>query len=228
MLVKGKMLSESVAEDILNMIIVEKRFLAGDKLPNENVLSVELNISRTTLREAIKILTARGILEIYRGKGTYVKENVDLGSRSEIDQLADIKINVGDLYEMRLIFEPEAAYYAAIRATDRELKKIIEYGNTIEEQIKNGVDRTKSEQEFHKAIAKATHNDFMNKLMPIIYKAIGKGVIISGSNQLAVEDTLHDHRMIMDFLKNRDGEGARIAMKLHIMHAIQEMNLGRS
>ena len=220
-----KMLSESVADDILNMITIEKRFAPGDKLPNENELAEELKISRTTLREAIKILTTHEILIIQRGKGTYVNENLNMEDGLGIDRIINYKINARDLYEMRLIFEPEAAYYAAIRATDRELMNIIEFGNQIEAKIQNSEDRTHAEQEFHKAIAKATHNEFMNKLMPIIYKAIDKGVVLSEKNEPAIEDTLHDHRMIIDFLKKRDGEGARISMKLHIMHAINELNI---
>lgn len=221
-----KMLSESVADDILNMIMVEKRFTPGDKLPNENILAQELQISRTTLREAVKLLSAHEVLEIRRGKGTYVKEKLDLKDGSGLEGAANFKINARDLYEMRLIFEPEAAYYAALRATDRELQKILEFGSRVEEKIQNGGNRTCEEQDFHKAIAKATHNEFMNKLMPIIYQSIGKGVILSEKNRIAIEDTLHDHRMIMDFLQKRDGEGARLAMKLHIMHAIRELDIG--
>lgn len=222
---KVKMLSESIADDIRNMITVDRRFAPGDKLPNENILAEELKISRTTLREAIKILTAHEILEIHRGKGTYVKENLNMNDNMGLDRIANFKMNARDLYEMRLIVEPEAAYYAALRATDRELKRIIEYGSRIEDKIRNGEDRTNAEQEFHKAIAKATHNEFMNKLMPIIYQAIGKGVALSEKNGLAIEDTLHDHRMIIDFLKKRDGEGAKVSMKLHILHAINELNI---
>ncbi len=80
---------------------------------------------------------------------------------------------------MRLIFEPEAAYYATIRATDVELKRILEYGHQIEERINRNEDRTAVEQNFHKSIVKATHNEFMEKLMPVIYQAIDKGVILS-------------------------------------------------
>ena len=71
---KNKMLSQSIADNILSMITIEKQFTAGDKLPNELELSNELNVSRTTLREAIRILVAYGILEIQRGKGTFVTE----------------------------------------------------------------------------------------------------------------------------------------------------------
>ena len=170
----NKMLSQSIADTILSMIIIERRFKAGDKLPNENELSAELNVSRTTLREAIRILVAYNILEIQRGKGTFVTQAA-LEQEPDLGQLSDIKVNAKDLYEMRLIFEPEAAYLAAIRGTDAEIKRILEFGERIEQEIKAGKDRTDNEHSFHKAIAQATHNEFMNQLMPILYQAIAKG-----------------------------------------------------
>lgn len=219
---KNKMLSQSAADNILTMITVEKRFSVGDKLPNELDLSNELNVSRTTLREAIRILVAYGILEIQRGKGTYVTENA-FSQPGDLEQLSNIKVNAKDLYEMRLIFEPEAAYYAAIRGTDTEIKRILDYGKRIEDEIQQGQDRTKDEHAFHKAIAQATHNEFMNKLMPILYQAISKGVVLSTQSERAIKDTENDHKMIMEFLMQRNAEGARNAMKIHIMHAIQEL-----
>lgn len=218
------MLSQSVADSILTMITVEKRFSVGDKLPNELDLSNELNVSRTTLREAIRILVAYGILEIQRGKGTYVTENA-FRQPEDLEQLSNIKVNAKDLYEMRLIFEPEAAYYAAIRGSDTEIKRILDYGKRIEEEIQQGQDRTKDEHAFHKAIAQATHNEFMNKLMPILYQAISKGVVLSTQSERAINDTVNDHKMIMEFLMQRNAEGARNAMKIHIMHAIQELGI---
>lgn len=221
---KNKMLSQSIAETLLSMITIEKRFSVGDKLPNENELSEELNISRTTLREAIRILVAYNVLEIQRGKGTFVTQSA-LEQQSDLGRLSDIKVNAKDLYEMRLIFEPEAAYLAAIRGTDAEIKRILDFGAKIEQEIKSGQDRTDNEHSFHKAIAQATHNEFMNQLMPILYQAIAKGVTLSTMSQKAVTDTVGDHRMIMDFLEQRNAEGARNAMKIHIMHAIRELGI---
>ncbi|RKJ43259.1 FadR family transcriptional regulator [bacterium 1XD8-76] len=221
---KNKMLSQSIAETLLSMITIEKRFSVGDKLPNENELSEELNISRTTLREAIKILVAYNVLEIQRGKGTFVTQSA-FEQQSDLGRLSDIKVNAKDLYEMRLIFEPEAAYLAAIRGTDAEIKRILDFGAKIEQEIKSGQDRTDNEHSFHKAIAQATHNEFMNQLMPILYQAIAKGVTLSAMSQKAVTDTVGDHRMIMDFLEQRNAEGARNAMKIHIMHAIRELGI---
>ena len=218
------MLSQSVADNILSMITIEKRFSAGDKLPNEIELSEELNVSRTTLREAIRILVAYDILEIQRGKGTFVTKTA-FDQKDILSQLTDIKVNAKDLYEMRLIFEPEAAYFAAIRGTDAEIKRILELGKRIEQEILKHEDRTDDEHSFHKAIAQATHNEFMNKLMPILYQAISKGVVLSNDSNKATSDTLHDHRMIMEFLEQRNAEGARNAMKIHIMHAIKELGI---
>ena len=138
---KNKMLSQSIADNILSMITIEKRFSVGDKLPNELELSEELNVSRTTLREAIRILVAYDILEIRRGKGTYVTEKA-LEQPQDLEQLSCVKVNAKDLYEMRLIFEPEAAYLAAIRGTDAEIKRIVDYGKRIENEIRRQNSKT--------------------------------------------------------------------------------------
>ena len=132
---KNKMLSQSVADSILSMITIEKRFSVGDKLPNEIELSEELNVSRTTLREAIRILVAYNILEIRRGKGTYVTEKV-LEQPQDLERLSTVKVNAKDLYEMRLIFEPEAAYLAAVRGTDALFKVVnVRMQETIEDYV---------------------------------------------------------------------------------------------
>lgn len=220
----NKMLSQSIADTILSMITVEKRFSAGDKLPNENDFSNELNISRTTLREAIRVLVAYGVLEIRRGLGTYVTEAAE-DQTAVFSKLADVPVNVKDLYEMRLIFEPEAAYLAAIRGSDAEIKRILDYGKKIELEIREGLDRTTEEHAFHKAIAQATHNDYMNQLMPILYQAIAKGVLLSEQRPAAVRHTVDDHRMIMEFLEIRNAGGARDAMRIHMMHAMKELKI---
>ena len=224
-MVKEKRLSDSVSEDILAMITIEKRFGPGDKIPNENELSEELGVSRTTLREAIRILATNGVVEIKRGCGTFVSEHMTDISMEALKPLSEAKMDARDLYEIRLIFEPEAAFLAATRATDTEMKRILNFGSQVEEKIKKGEDRTEVEQGFHNAIARATHNEFMNQLMPVIYRAIDKGVILSNQKELAVQDTLPDHRMIMEFLEARNAQGAKSAMKIHILHAMKELEI---
>ena len=77
-------LSDRVADDILTMITIEKRFLPGEKLPNENRMAEELGISRTTLREAVRILAANGVVEIQRGRGTYVRKDLKHSPHSAV------------------------------------------------------------------------------------------------------------------------------------------------
>ena len=65
----------------------------------------------------------------------------------------------------------------------------------------------------------------MNQLMPILYQAIAKGVTLSAMSPKAISDTVSDHRMIMEFLEQRNAEGAKNAMKIHIMHAMRELGI---
>lgn len=221
----NRRLSDQVADEILNMITIEGRYLAGEQLPNENELAEQLQVSRTTLREAIRVLVAQGVIESIRGKGTFVRKDFRPDRLTNWNGLINEQINIKDLYEMRLIFEPEAAYYATIRATDQEMARILSYGKQIEEKIKSNEDRTEAEQNFHKAIANATHNKFMDKLMPVIFQAINQGVMLSEKKREVVKHTLRDHQLIMDFMEARNPEGARSAMKIHILHAMKEMGI---
>lgn len=214
---KSAMLADSTAQQIIKMIEEENRFSVGDKLPNENDLALELGVSRSTLREAIKILTTNGMLEIKRGKGTFVTSNTIINS----ENLSDIASGLDDLFEMRLMFEPDCAYLAAERATDEEIETICYYGEKIEQKILSGEDRTFEEQKFHESIANATHNSFVKQFMPIIFNAIKKGVVVLTKDQDVSDDNLKDDRLIMDFIKKRNADGARTAMRLHIIHAIE-------
>ncbi len=216
---KTEMLADSIAQRITEMIEVEGRFAVGDKLPNENDLAQELGVSRSTLREAVKILTTSGILEIKRGKGTFVTANTIINS----GDFGDIASGLDDLFEMRLMFEPDCAYYAAERATDEEIEIICKYGEAVEKKILSGEDRTAEEQKFHESIANATHNSFVKQFMPIIFNAIKKGVVVLTKDQDVSDDNLKDDRLIMEFLKKRNPEGARTAMRLHIIHAMERL-----
>lgn len=86
-------------------------------------------------------MIAYDILEVRRGKGTHVTEKA-LEQPQELEQLSAVRVSAKDLCEMRLIFEPEAAYLAAVRGTDAEIKRVLDYGRRIEGKIRNGQDRT--------------------------------------------------------------------------------------
>ena len=215
-----KTLSQQVADTILAMITVDGVLHPGDKLPNENEFSASLHVSRATLREAVRILVSHNVLEIRRGRGTFVVErNLHEHPISE-DELSGMRMKLRDLCEYRLRFEPRVAFLAAKRGTDREIRKILECGEKEEALIAAGEDRTEAEQAFHRSVAVAAHNEFTGRLIPIIYKAIHQGVRLSENNEKVVQETLADHRMLMDFIAQRNPVGAETAMRLHIVHAM--------
>ena len=78
---------------------------------------------------------------------------------------------------------------------------------------------------FHCSIANATHNEFINQLEPVLQQSIQKGVYIYEHENLEMEEILSDHKLITDFMKNRNPEGAKNAMKVHIIHAIERLGL---
>ena len=116
---KKSMLADSTAQKIKSMI-EGGNFSVGDKLPNENDFASQLGVSRSTLREAIRTLTASGMLEIKRGKGTFVTANTII----ESSDIAEISSGLDDLFEMRLMFEPDCDYYAALIETEDEIETI--------------------------------------------------------------------------------------------------------
>ena len=220
-------LSQKTAEILKKRIFDEKTLVPGDKLPNENELSSELGVSRATLREAIRILVNDGILTVYRGKGTFVSSKVDQSVIGNIDNI-DMKVRLRDLYEARLIIEPEAASLAAMRATEEEIEEILNLGEIVQKNIKKnprGAARVNSEKEFHGAIMKAAHNDFLAQFIPVLTETIEKTFALDENLEIIAEDAYKDHIMIMHFLKVRDAAALKSAVTIHLHHAAINENL---
>ena len=216
---RNVMLSENVADQILKMITLEKRFNLGDKLPNENELAEELGVSRTTLREAVKFLIAHNVLEIRRGKGTFVANNKELNEDYGFSELDNLLLGAMDLFEMRIMFEPSMARYAVERATDEDVAEIVRLGEILQKPITDPHARTEYDQEFHFAIARATKNEFVVKILSIIYAGIEVERVFSLVTKEVNQYTVVDHTLIMEFIKSRDAAGAEAAMRMHILHA---------
>lgn len=218
---KKTKLYEQTADRLYEMIADERRYLPGSKLPNENELSEELQVSRTTLREAISFLVAQGVLEIQRGKGTFVAAQLPTAGL-DLTALAGMRSRgrARDLFEMRLIFEPATAALACQRATDEELEQIRKKAEKVELEARIGGDWPLADQEFHLAIMRASHNEYMRRLYPIINGAVNEILQISHNRQSMQETALADNRMILDFLLRRDEAGARYAMSIHMKHLV--------
>ena len=217
-------LSEQTADRLYEMIATEKRYLPGSKLPNENELSEVLQVSRTTLREAISFLAAQGVLEVRRGRGTFVVETLPAAGL-DLTVLADMRsrIRAKDLFEMRLIFEPATIALACLRASDEELEQIRKKAERVERIAAEGGDWPLADQEFHWAIIKASHNEYMRHLYPIINSAVNEIMQISQNRLHMQELALADNRLILDFLMQRDEAGAKNAMSIHMKHLINTL-----
>ena len=219
-----KSLAQSTAEILKEQIISQQVYKVGQKLPNENELSSHLGISRSTLREAIRILVSEGVLEVQRGNGTFVANRLNQMAQSnvEVQTFSDIKVTLRDLYETRMIFEPEAAALACRRASDKEIQEILKLGQECQKQIlKNpsGQERISSEAAFHGAILKASHNEFLSQFMPILNETIEKTFDLNINLDVIAEDAYKDHIMIMNFLEKRDAQGLKSAVLIHLHHA---------
>ena len=217
-------LSEQTADRLYELIVDEGRYPLGSKLPNENELSRALEVSRTTLREAISFLVAQGVLEIRRGKGTFVKEALP-SQGLDLTGLAGMRsrVRAKDLFEMRLIFEPATVALACSRATDEELEQIVKKGRRVEQVAAEGGDWPLADQEFHWAIIKASHNEYMRRLYPIINSAVNEILQIAHNRQKMQDTALADNRIILDFLLKRDEVGASHAMSIHMRHLINTL-----
>ena len=217
-------LTDRVAGRLLEMIATDPAYTPGARLPGETRLCQLFGVSRTTLREAVRSLAARGYLEVRRGSGTFV---LDRGAGADIDlsrlELAQVRLR--DLFEIRMMIEPQSARLACIRGTDREIQEIARRAGAVVQAIQTGADFTDLEEAFHRAVAAAAHNQFMEQLMPIVHNALHEAWAASAVTGCLAQLTLQDNRQLMDFFRRRDGEGAQHAMAAHIRHTINVLDL---
>ena len=214
-----KVLSEQVANDLRQMII-KKDLHPGDKLPNELVMTAQLNVSRSTVREAIKTLRSENILEVRRGLGTFVSATP--GVKEDpfgIDFMEETSL-LKYFYEVRLVVEPQMAQVAAHRATDEELAEIRKAYDEVKNAIESGLDHTEADIHFHNIIAASTHNPIMQRILPVINEGIKSGYEKTKDVTESSALVLEQHRKIMHALTRREPEAAMAAMQRHIEYGL--------
>ena len=158
-------LTDQTAERLLHMIGSDPAYRPGAKLPNEPRLCELFGVSRTTLREAVRSLAAQGYVEVRRGSGTFVLDRAsapDIG----LQRLESLRTRLRDLFEIRMMIEPQAARLACLRGTDEELREIAHRAQCVARAIREGENFTQPEEAFHQAFVAATHNPFMEQLRP--------------------------------------------------------------
>ncbi len=163
-------LSQQAVEEITNMIVNQRRFRPGDKIPNELDLSNELGISRITLREAIRVLCANGLLEVRRGRGTFVISDRVKPAREQNAICADA--NIRELLELRLALEPMTAHAAARLISDENLKKLQDSFNAMRLLVEQKQDFFREYFHFHQLIAESGGNRPAARFLSEIFYAM--------------------------------------------------------
>ncbi|EKQ51631.1 MULTISPECIES: FadR/GntR family transcriptional regulator [unclassified Clostridium] len=211
-----KSLGEQTSERIIQLII-KNDWKAGDKLPNEYDLAEKLKVGRSTIREAIKALVSRNILEIRRGAGTYISEKGGIADDPLGLTFVKDKFKLAvDLLEVRFMIEPSIASIAAVKATGEEIQQMSDLCDEIEELILQNEPYMDKDIEFHTAIAKSSKNLVVGNLIPIINSSIA--IFMDITNQKLRRETIETHREVLNAIKDRDSNGARDAMYLHLVY----------
>lgn len=220
---ENKTFTNKAVEQIKNLII-NGELSPGDKIPSERQLAEIMNVSRPTIREAFKILSAMGFVNIKQGSGVIVADQ-----SVRIDSLASLLFlrtdNIHELFEVRKVIETQIAGWAAQRGTTNFLKEIEmkekSYQKVItNNEFKNKEDRetfiSQSDQKFHLMIAEASGNEvilrLMNNLIDLLYKSRTQSMKIPGR----VEQSLEEHIEIAKAFQARDVKLARKKMLKHL------------
>ena len=211
-----KTLAEQVADGIMNLI-QETPYKAGDKLPTEKELCESTGAGRNTVREALKILASRNVLEIRQGAGTFVSEKQGIPD----DPLGFSMVNdhvklTKDLLPVRIMLEPQIAALAAQCAKEQEIKELEEILEEMEAAIKKREDYSELDTKFHTKIAQCTHNIVMENLLPVI----GKGVAVFAKEvaQTEYDRTWISHRKIFCYIRDHKPFEAEMEMQYHLLY----------
>ena len=226
--IRRSRLSQRIVAQICQLIR-QGQFRPGDRLPPERELSEQLQVSRASLREALRALEISGIVEARHGGGTYVRDFSELEVISPLALVLEASDDiVGDLWEARVIFEPSIAALAALRATtiDIEALAAIVERQSGEFDGADGNERAVSlDREFHSAIARASGNEVALRVLHLINQLLQEGQrhFITSSERRS--HAYRCHREILCAIREGEPHLARTAMLQHLQE-VEEFILG--
>jgi DNA-binding FadR family transcriptional regulator len=208
-------LSHEAANHIKALIRSEK-LKAGDKLPNEMQLAKSFGVSRPTVREAVQSLMSQNIIEIVRGKGTFVAQNTGV-SRDPLglDFLADRDLPFS-LIEARRLIEPGVARLAAQRVQAADLQRLERLLAEMKGIVTRDANWVRVEQEFHSSIARATQNPVIMRIVPVIVEAIVKSLRYAPRSPEDHRQAFREHSAILAAIREKSPEKAFQAMRQHL------------
>lgn len=190
----------------------------GSRLPAERDLAKQFHVNRASVRQVLKVLEMMGVLTQRVGDGTYLSTSAEAILNEPLDFLVLLDdLSHHELFETRLIVEPELAARAAERSTAEDLLAL-RAAVTEMQNSSNTEERLAADMAFHDAIFHASGN----RICQLLFKRIHRTVLSSMShlsNRVSLDQPLSFHKRIYTAIRARDAEAARKAMREHILDA---------
>jgi len=215
--VRTSRLYEQIVQQIEESVLNGK-LKPGDQLPAERELAQQLGVSRTAVREAVKALREKGLVEAYSGRGTFVTDGTTQAARQSFDLMVKIGQQEGapHLAELRLILEPGIAALAAVRVKEDDLTAMREAVAVMDRAQDDPEAYIEADLDFHLALAETVANPLILSLIDSIVGLLREQRIkifnVEGGPQ---RGQVH-HKRILEAMERRDAEMARTAMRAHL------------
>lgn len=207
-------LVDTAVEEIIQLILSQK-MKEGDRLPNEYALAQQLGIGRSTLREAIRRLVSRNILQVRQGAGTFVSDKRGVPEDPlGLTFMGDDPYLALDLLDIRLMLEPEICTIVAQRASPAQMEKLRGYCDEVSRLIESGEDYSEADARFHRYLAECSGNQVLRNLIPLLTSSVHISIATTKDEHRHLTNTQH-HR-IVDAILRRDAAGARYNMVVHL------------
>lgn len=218
---KRKLIYEVVYEEI-ERNIREGIWKPKDKIPTVQELCVQLEVSASSVREAIRILSQKNILRVEQGRGTFVVKGIEESPDKALDFLENSSMK--QLTEARLVIEPELAAMVAEKGTEKEVKDILLCARLMEKKFLNKENFLYEDLEFHHSIAKAASNDILLKMVSMIGDLLYESRRRSMKIQIQNEKAVNYHLLIAQAINERNPTQARRLMKAHISDLLTDLH----
>ncbi|WP_227935474.1 FadR/GntR family transcriptional regulator [Alkalihalobacillus deserti] len=211
---------------IYNQVLSEIKsgtFNIGDKLPAERELCEQFGVSRAPVRQALSALELNGIIYSRQGEGVYVK-NTQLSTETSQSGVMWDSTSPEDIVEARMNIEPQIIKYAALRATDEDIKELRMIIKKMEGETNTGIYNPETDEALHNGIAKASHNDLFVKMMSAISSAMKQQKMWQFIRDRTVtrpdyrEVNFKEHQMIIKAIEDRNEKEAVKLMTSHMQN----------
>ncbi len=214
--IKRRRLHEDIVEQIRDLVR-DGSLKHGDRLPPEREMAERLQVSRSSLREAMRALELQGMVASRPGAGTFINTGqFDAMAAVIAACLSDSQHTVQDVFEMRRILEPGIAALAAERANEADICHMEAALDEQREQIERGESGVAGDTAFHFALAKATYNAALIKVVMAVADTLHQSRDRSLQTADRAQRSLASHEEMLELVRSHDCEGARQAMEHHI------------